>query len=75
MGESVTGGAETAERGIPPFVWFGVAIIAGAAYALFAGLAYYNTPTFTLAALPTIAGVAAAVVAFLLIGAFAPPNE
>jgi len=63
------------ERGFTPFVWFGLAIIIGAAFALFMGLAYYNTPTFTTAALPTIAGVAAAVVIFLLIGAFAPPNE
>jgi hypothetical protein len=65
----------TSERGISPFVWFGAAIVVGAAYALFMGLAYYNLPTFTATALPTIAGVAAAVVAFLVIGAFAPPNE
>jgi hypothetical protein len=63
------------ERGITPFVWFGIAIILGAAYALYMGLAYYNVPTFTTAALPTIAGVAAAVVIFLIIGALAPPNE
>lgn len=66
---------ESAERGITPFVWFGVAIVVGAAYALFMGLSYYNIPTFTTAALPTIAGVAAAVVAFLIIGTLAPPNE
>lgn len=63
------------ERGISPFVWFSVAIVAGATYALFMGLSYYNTPTFTAAALPTILGVAAAVVAFLAIGFWAPPNE
>jgi len=63
------------DRGIPPFVWFAAAIIVGAAFALFMGLAYYNTPTFTSAALPTILGVAAAVVIFLIIGALAPPNE
>lgn len=75
MGEPMSAGAETAERGVTPFVWFGVAIIIGATYALFMGLSYYNTPTFTTAALPTIAGVAVAVVAFLVIGAWAPPNE
>ena len=64
-----------AERGITPFVWFSIAIIVGASFALFMGLAYYNTPTFTSSALPTIAGVAAAVVIFLIIGALAPPNE
>ena len=63
------------ERGFTPFVWFAVAVIVGASFALFMGLAYYNTPTFTSAALPTILGVAAAVVIFLVIGAFAPPNE
>jgi hypothetical protein len=68
-------GAESANRGITPFVWFGVAIIVGAAWALFMGLSYYNVPTFTTSALPTIAGVAAAVVAFLAIGAWAPANE
>lgn len=66
---------ESVEHGVTPFVWFGLAIIVGAAYALFMGLSYYNTPTFTAAALPTIAGVAAAVVIFLVIGAWAPPNE
>jgi membrane-bound acyltransferase YfiQ involved in biofilm formation len=67
--------AQTQERGMTPFFWFGVAIIVGAAFALFMGLSYYNTPTFTASALPTIAGVAIAVVAFLIIGALAPPNE
>jgi hypothetical protein len=66
---------EATEPGVTPFFWFGVAVVVGAAYALFMGLSYYNTPTFTTAALPTIAGVAAAVVAFLVIGAWAPPNE
>ena len=64
-----------AEHGVTPFVWFAVAIIVGAAFALFMGLAYYNTPTFTTGALPTIGGVAAAVVIFLILGALAPPNE
>jgi len=65
----------THERGVAPFVWFAVAIVVGAAYALFMGLSYYNVPTFTDSALPTIAGVAAAVVIFLVIGFWAPPNE
>lgn len=63
------------ERGLTPFFWFGVAILVGAAFALFMGLSYYNTTTFTAAALPTIVGVAIAVLAFLIIGAVAPPNE
>jgi len=75
MGEFMSAGVETVERGVTPFVWLGVAIIVGAAYALFMGLSYYNTPTFTTAALPTIAGVVVALVAFLVIGAWAAPNE
>jgi hypothetical protein len=67
--------AQTGDRGITPFVWFGVAIVVGAVWALFMGLSYYNVPTFTTSALPTIAGVAVAVVAFLAIGAWAPANE
>lgn len=64
------------EGGMTPFAWFSIAIIVGAAWALFMGLEYYNIPTFTSAALPTIAGVAIAVIAFLLIGVFlAPANE
>jgi len=66
---------DSRERGVTPFVWFGIAIVVGAAFALFMGLSYYNTPTFTSSAFPTIAGVAAAIVAFLIIGALAPPNE
>jgi len=71
MSESIA----SRESGITPFVWFGLAIIIGASFALFMGLSYYNVPTFTASALPTIAGVAAAVVVFLVIGAWAPPNE
>jgi membrane-bound acyltransferase YfiQ involved in biofilm formation len=63
------------ERGLTPFAWFGIAIVIGATYALFMGLSYYNVPTFTTGALPTIAGVAVAVVAFLVIGLWAPSNE
>jgi len=69
------GSAASTDRGVPPFVWFGVAILVGAVWALFMGLSYYNVPTFTTAALPTIAGVAIAVGAFLAIGAWAPANE
>lgn len=76
MGGTVNEGTKAPrERGATPFVWFSVAIVVGATYALFMGLSYYNTPTFTTAALPTILGVAAAVVAFLAIGFWAPPNE
>ena len=63
------------ERGVTPFGWFAVAIGVGATWALIMGVEYVNTPTFTSAALPTIAGVAIAVVAFLVIGWWAPPNE
>ncbi len=63
------------ERGFTPFAWFGIAIVVGATYALFMGLSYYNVPTFTTGALPTIAGVAVAVVVFLVIGLWAPSNE
>jgi len=65
----------SAERGMTPFSWFAVAIAVGAAWALFMGLEYVNTPTFISGDLPTILGVAAAVAAFLVIGWKAPPNE
>ena len=71
----MTDRTERPARGVPPFVWFGAAVVVGAAWALFMGLSYYNVPTFTAAALPTIAGVAVAVAAFLAIGAWAPANE
>jgi hypothetical protein len=64
-----------AGQGVGPFGWFAAAIAVGAAWALIMGLEYYNTPTFTAAALPTIAGVAVAVVIFFVIGWRAPPNE
>jgi len=67
--------ADGTESGVTPFQWFGVAIIVGTAWALFMGLSYYNVPTFTDSALPTIGGVAIAVIAFLAVGAWAPPNE
>jgi len=65
----------SAERGVTPFGWFGVAIVVGAAWALFMGLSYANTPTFVAGDLPTILGVAIAVAIFLIIGWRAPPNE
>lgn len=69
------GEATREQRGIGPFGWFSLAIGIGALWALLMGLEYYNTPTFTVAALPTITGVAVAVVAFLAIGWWAPANE
>jgi hypothetical protein len=76
MGEPVSATAPTtAERGLTPFQWFGFAVLAGAAWALFMGLSYYNVPTFTTGALPTVGCVTVAVAAFLLIGWWAPPNE
>ena len=69
---SASGGSD---RGVSPFGWFGVAIVVGAAWALIMGLEYVNTPTFITGDLPTILGVGAAVVAFLVIGWRAPPNE
>jgi hypothetical protein len=68
-------GNPSSERGITPFGWFGVAIVVGAAWALFMGLSYVNTPTFVSGDLPTILGVAIAVAVFLIIGWRAPPNE
>ena len=58
-----------------PFTVFGLAVIIAGAFAIYMGLAYSGTPTFAQAALPTIAGTLIAIVAFLLIGARAPPNE
>jgi hypothetical protein len=63
------------ERGLGPFLLFGIALVVGAAWALFDGLEYYNTPTFTSAAAPTLIGVAVAVVLFLLLGTRSPTNE
>lgn len=75
MGEPVTEVAPAASEGISPFTWFGVALLIGAIWALAMGLEYFNTPTFTSAALSSILGVAIAVVAFLVIGWKAPANE
>lgn len=66
---------EEQERGISPFTGFGIAIAVGAGWALLMGLEYYDTPTFTVAALPTLAGIAVALVVFFVIGLLAPPNE
>lgn len=63
------------EEGLGPFAWFGIAGVIGAIWALAMGLQYSDTPTFVSAALPTIAGVAIAVVAFVLIAWKAPANE
>ena len=76
MGGPVTNdGTPAPDRGVGPFGWFGLAIGVGALWALIMGLEYYNTPTFTTAALPTIAGVAIAVAAFFVFGWSAPSNE
>jgi hypothetical protein len=64
-----------APDGAGPFVWFAVAGAFGAAFALFMGLEYANTPTFVAAALPTILGVVLALAAFFALGRGAPPNE
>jgi prolipoprotein diacylglyceryltransferase len=63
------------ERGLTPFAWFAIALVVGAAFAIYMGLSYEALPNFTTADLPTIAGITIAVVAFLVIGARAPPNE
>jgi hypothetical protein len=68
-------GEEASAEGTGPFVWFGVSGALGAAFALFMGLEYVNTPTFDAAALPTILGVVLALIAFFAIGRSAPPNE
>jgi len=67
--------ASAKERGLTPFAVFGVAIVVAAAWALYMGFAFDSTPTFVSDALPTIVGVAVAVVAMLVIAAWAPKNE
>jgi hypothetical protein len=66
---------EDRDDGLGPFGWFAIAGAVGAAFALFMGLAYASTPTFTTAALPTIAGVSIALAAFFLLGARSPSND
>ena len=75
LGEPMSAGPRPPSSGSRRSYGSGSAIIVGAAFALFMGLSYTTRPTFTTAALPTIAGVAVAVVVFLVIGAWAPPNE
>jgi hypothetical protein len=67
----------TAEREgrFGPFAIFGIALLVGAAFAIYEGVAYAATPTFVEAALPTVLGVSAAVAAILVIGRQAPPND
>ncbi|MCI4326073.1 MAG: hypothetical protein L3K16_00305 [Thermoplasmata archaeon] len=67
--------ASSADRGLTPFTWFGIALVVGAAFAIYMGLSYEAIPNFTTADFPTIAGITIAVVAFLVIGSRAPPNE
>jgi uncharacterized membrane protein YozB (DUF420 family) len=63
------------DRGVTPFIVFGIALVVGAAWAVYMGVAFSNTPNFVTDALPTIAGVTIAVAAILLIALWAPKNE
>jgi hypothetical protein len=68
-------GAPVRREGWGPFAIFGIALVVAAVFALYEGFAYSPTLNFSAAALPTLIGVIAAVVAVLLIGSRAPPNE
>lgn len=67
--------ADRSARGWSPFAVFGGAAVVAAAWGIYMGLAYVGTPHFVTDDLPTIVGVATAVVAFLVLGLRAPPNE
>jgi len=58
-----------------PFVIFGIGAVVAAAFAIFMGVSFLETPQFVADDLPTIAGVSIAVVVFLVLGSRAPPNE
>jgi uncharacterized membrane protein YozB (DUF420 family) len=63
------------DRGATPFTVFGIALVVGAAWAVYMGVAFSNTANFVADALPTVAGVTIAVAAILLIALWAPKNE
>ncbi|MGI0054850.1 MAG: hypothetical protein ACREB9_02175 [Thermoplasmata archaeon] len=58
-----------------PFAIFGYAMILASAYAIFEMSYYAGVPALSSATLGTIGAVVAAVVAFLILGVRAPPNE
>jgi prolipoprotein diacylglyceryltransferase len=61
--------------GWSPFVVFGIAAVVAAAFAIYMGVSFLETPDFLADDFPTIAGVTIAVVLFVVLGARAPPNE
>lgn len=63
------------DRGWSPFVIFGLAAVVAAAWAIYMGVSYLATPDFVTNDLPTITGISIAVVAFLVLGSRAPPND
>lgn len=58
-----------------PFAIFGYAMAVASAYAVFDMSYYAGVPALSSATLGTISGVVVAVIAFLVIGVRAPPNE
>ncbi|MGD0718205.1 MAG: hypothetical protein ABSA15_01285 [Thermoplasmata archaeon] len=66
---------EPANSWFGPFAIFGyIAAIAGG-WAIYEMLAYADLPTFTVATLPTVGGIAIALAIFFWIGARAPSND
>ena len=75
MGGAVSATPSKRERGMGPFAIFGIALVVAAAWAVYMGVAFLQSPNFVVSALPTIVGVSVAVVAILVIALIAPRNE
>ncbi|NNN18018.1 MAG: hypothetical protein HKL79_06635 [Thermoplasmata archaeon] len=58
-----------------PFAIFGYAVAVAGGWAVYEMLAYADLPTFTVAMLPTVTGIAIALAVFFWIGSRAPSNE
>jgi hypothetical protein len=71
----MTAPTPTGSRWSTPFAIFGYAMIAASALAI-AEISYYSTtPALSASSLGTTLGIIVAVVAFVLFGLWAPPNE
>lgn len=68
-------GEEPPNSLIGPFAIFGYAVAVAGAWAIYEMLVYADLPTFTVAMLPTVAGIVIALGVFFGIGARAPSNE
>ena len=75
MTESTPGPGGAEHTGVSPFVWFGVAAVAAAAWALYQMVAWASVPAFGSSAWPTTIGIVIALGAFFLVGLRAPPND